>query len=170
MRIIYTHRGFPTAMDVSTSVEAIYESPAISDIYRRRMEQNRPGFAEELLQVATMTKEWQATRGFFLPSLSPSVRISGAVQSFIAETAMYLTKQITRRRVSFQDRGLMIKADALVSAQLPTFSKEERAVIEELSFLTAEEIIQMWVVNLGVDDLSQTLQLYVGDRSIAAAS
>jgi len=170
MRLVYTHRGFPTAMDVTSGVESIYESPAISDIYRRRMEQNRPDVALELVQIATMTKEWQATRGFFVPSLSPSVRISGAVASFIGETALYLTKQITRRRVSFQDRGLMIKADALVDARLPNFSKEERAAIEELSFLSTEEIIQMWVVNLGVDDLSQTLQLYVGDRSNAAAS
>lgn len=167
MRIIYTHRGFPTAMDVSSRVDTIYESPGITDIYRRRMEQNRPSFVEELTQIATMTKEWQSTRGFFVPSLSPAVRLSGAVQAFIAETALYLTGQITRRRVTFQDRGLMIKADALVDARLPTFSKEERAAITELSQYSTEELIQLWVVKVGVDDLSSTLQLYVGDRSSA---
>lgn len=170
MRIIYTHRGFPTAMDVVSSVEPIYESPDISDIYSRRMEQDRPGFTEELGQVAIMTREWATTHGFFIPCLNPSVRISGAIQSFIAETALYLTKQITRRRMSFQDRGLLIRPDALVDARLPKFSKEELAAITELAQLPAYELIQLWVTRLGVDDLSSTLQLYVGDRSNRATA
>lgn len=163
--VVYTHRGFPTLMAFAAPPESVYESPEVSDIYRERAEQVRPSLEVELSQIAIMTAEWCRTQGFFAAVLNPTVRVSANVQSFIVETALYLTKEITRRRVSFQDRALLIKQDSSASNRLPTFQPHERQVIEELSQLTPDALIQMWVSRLGVDDLSQTFQLYVGDRT-----
>ncbi|MNG10511.1 hypothetical protein D3C84_939840 [compost metagenome] len=87
------------------------------------------------------------------------------MQSFIAETALFLTKRITRRRVSFQDRGLLMKQDIAVATRLPTFTDDERAALTELSGMKPEVLIQFWITRLGLDDLSCSMQLYVGDRS-----
>lgn len=168
MRMIYTHRQFPALVDVTVLSDAVYEVPEISEIYRRRCQQDRPGFTEELYQIGVMLREWTRTGGFFRAALDPTVRVSGAVQSFIAETAMFLTKRCTRRRVSFQDRALMMRHDTPVPSRLPIFSAEEAAALNELADMTPEAVIQMWVTRLGVDDLSQTLQLYVGDRTTEA--
>lgn len=168
MNIVYTHRGFPALMAIAVSAEAVYEAPEISEIYRRRCEQNRPDFKLELDQLAIMQREWAATSGFFAAALSPTVRLGTSVQSFIAETALFLTKRITRRRVSFQDRALLLKHDTVVATRLPTFTPEEREAVEFLAAMLPEHLIQLWVTRLGVDDLSATLQLYVGDRTIAA--
>lgn len=167
MTIVYTHRGMPTDMDIPASPGAVYEAPEISEIYRRRSEQNRPAFDLELAQVSVMLREWSATKGFFVPALMPNVRLGVSVASFIAETALYLTKRITRRRVSFQDRALLMKHDTTVATRLPVFTDEERNAVEELAGLTPEAVIHRWVNLLGVDDLSSTMQLYVGDRSIS---
>lgn len=167
MSIIYTHRGFPTEMDISSPAGSVYEAPEISDLYRTRMSQVRPDFETELTHIALLLREWKATKGFFIPSLLPSVRLSTSVQSFVAETALFLTKRITRRRVSFQDRALLMKRDTEVATRLPVFSKAETEAIEELSKMTPEAVIQKWVSSLGVDDLSSTMQLYVGDRTVA---
>lgn len=168
LNIVYTHRGFPALMDVAISAEAVYEAPEVSEIYRRRCEQTRPGFKEELDQIAILLREWTATNGFFLPALQPSVRLGGTVQAVIAETALYLTKRITRRRMMLQDRARMMKHDTAVAVRLPTFTPEERAAVEELANMTPEAVIQLWITRCGVDDLSSTLQLYVGDRTVAA--
>jgi hypothetical protein len=167
MSIIYTHRGFPTEMDIQATPGSVYEAPEVSDIYRDRMDQSRPGFAEETDQIAILLREWKATQGFFIPSLMPNVRLGTSVQAFIAESALFLTKRITRRRVSFQDRALIMKHDIQVATRLPVFSAEEREAIVELANLTPEALIQKWVVLLGVDDLSCTMELYVGDRSVS---
>lgn len=168
MSIVYTHRGFPVVLAVSGQVETLYESPEVSEIYRSRAAQIRPNFDLELQQVAIMTKEWSVTRGFFVGALDPTCRISGSVQSFIAETALYLTGVITRRRISFQDRGLLIKEDAVSNVRAPTFTEAEKMAVKELAAVEPEALIQLWITRVGVDDLSSTLQLYVGDRSRAS--
>lgn len=168
MSIVYTHRGFPVVMAFAGQTDSLYESPEISEIYRSRIAQIRPGLELELQQVAIMTKEWSVTGGLFTAALDPATRISPSVQAFIAETAMYLTGAITRRRVSFQDRGLLIKEDAAPSVKIPNFTDAEKLAIAELARLTPETLIQLWVTRVGVDDLSSTLQLYVGDRSRAS--
>lgn len=163
--LVYTHRGFPCVMDIEISQGAVYEAPEVSKIYRERMQQTRAGFEIELDQVEMLLGEWTRTGGFFGPSLIPSVRLSGSVQSFIAETALFLTKRITRRRVSFQDRGMLMKQDIAVATRLPTFTDDERAALTELSGMKPEVLIQFWITRLGLDDLSCSMQLYVGDRS-----
>jgi hypothetical protein len=168
MNLVYTHRGFPALMDIQVSSGAVYEAPEISNIYRARCEQTRPGFDVELEQIRLLLAEWTRTGGFFQAALQPSVRLAGSIQSFIAETAMYLTKRITRRTICFQDRALLMKQDLEVATRLPTFTADERAALSELSSMKPEVIIQFWVTRLGVDDLSCSMQLYVGDRTIAA--
>jgi hypothetical protein len=169
MTVVYTHRGFPVYLAISGQIDSVYESPEVSDIYRARIAPIRPNFAVELDQVASMTREWSITRGFFVAALDPATRIGGSVQSFIAETAMYLTGRITRRRVSFQDRGLLIREDAATTARAPSFTQSELMAITELANIEPEALIQLWITRVGVDDLSSTLQLYVGDRSRASA-
>lgn len=170
MNIVYTHRGFPALLDIPVAPGAVYEAPEVSEIYRRRCEQTRPDFKTELAQISVMVREWFCTKGFFLAAINPAVRLGVAVQSFIAETALYLTKRITRRRVCFQDRALLLKHDTVVATRLPSFTADERKAVEELAAMAPEHLIQLWVDRLGVDDLSSTLQLYVGDRSTAAVS
>lgn len=162
MKIVYTHRGFPTIVQAD-SASAVYESPEVGEVWRARRSQTRPNFSEELLQITVLTAEWIRTGGFFTPALDQSVRVSGGVQSFIAETALFLTKRITRRRVYFNDWVMLLQQDAPVEARYPSFSANEREAIGELSRMTTEHLIQLWVTTLGVDDLSSTLQLYVGD-------
>lgn len=169
MNVIYTHRGFPTLINVAPVLGSVYESPRVSDIYRQRCEQARPTFELELAQIAVLLKEWKYTGGFFRAALDPSCRIGGGVRSFIAETALFITKQITRRRVCFQDRALMIRQDSVVATRLPNFSAVERQAVEELAQYTPEALIQLWIDSVGVDDLSQSLELYVGDRTTAPA-
>lgn len=169
MTVVYTHRGFPVSLAAVTRTDSVYESTEISEIYRSRIAPIRPDFALELKQVATMTREWSITRGFFIAALDPDTRIGGSVQSFIAETAMYLTGRITRRRVSFQDRGLLIKEDAVTTVRAPSFTQAELMAVTELANIAPEVLIQLWITRVGVDDLSSTLQLYVGDRSRTSA-
>lgn len=168
MSIVYTHRGFPVVLALPGQIETLYESPDISEIYRSRAGQIRPNFDLELQQVAIMTKEWSITRGFFVGALDPACRIGGSVQSFIGETALYLTGRIMRRRISFQDRGMLIKEDSVTSVRSPTFTEAERMAVAELAAIEPEALIQLWITRVGVDDLSSTLQLYVGDRSRAS--
>lgn len=167
MNVIYTHRGFPTLIPVVPTLGSVYESPRVSDIYRQRCEQTRPNLELELAQIAVLLKEWTHTNGFFRAALSPTCRIGVQVQAFIAETAMFLLKNITRRRVCFQDRALMIKQDTVVVTRLPSFTDVERQAVEELAQYKPEALIQLWISVAGVDDLSASLELYVGDRTIA---
>lgn len=167
MNVVYTHRGFPTLLDVQPTLGSVYESPRVSDIYRQRCEQTRPNFETELAQIAVLAKEWKYTNGFFAAALHPTCRIGVNVQSFIAETAMFLLKNITRRRICFQDRALMIKQDTVVQTRLPSFTALERQAVEELAQYTPEALIQLWITVAGVDDLSAALELYVGDRTTA---
>jgi hypothetical protein len=167
MNVIYTHRGFPTLIAAVPTLGSVYESPRVSDIYRQRSGQTRPTFDVELAQIAVLSKEWKYTNGFFRAALDPACRIGNNVQSFIAETAMFLMKNITRRRICFQDRALMIKQDSVVQTRLPSFTDIERQAVEELAQYTLEALIQLWVTVAGVDDLSASLELYVGDRTVA---
>lgn len=169
MNVVYSHRGFPVLLNATPILGSVYESPRVSDIYRNRCQQQRPTFQIELAQIAVFAKEWSAIGGFFKASLHPATRIGWNVQSFIAETAMFLLKNITRRRISFQDRALMIQSDTPVTTRLPSFNDIERAAVEELAQLTPEALIQLWITVAGVDDLSTTLQLYIGDRTTAQA-
>ena len=116
----------------------------------------------------SLLAEWTRTGGFFAAVLQPTVRVSGSVQSFIGETALFLTKRITRRRVSFQDRGMLMKQDLSVATRLPSFTDDERAAMTELAGMKPEVLVQFWITRLGVDDLSSSMQLYVGDRTNSA--
>lgn len=167
MNVIYTHRGFPTLIAAVPTLGSVYESPRVSDIYRQRCEQTRPNLPLELAQIAVLLKEWTHTSGFFRAALDPTCRVGAQVQAFIAETAMFLLKNITRRRVCFQDRALMIKQDTVVVTRLPSFADVERQAVEELAQYTPEALIQLWVSVAGVDDLSSSLELYVGDRTVS---
>lgn len=168
MNLVYTHRGFPAVMDIEATQGAVYEAPEISNIYRARCKQTRPGFVIELDQIEELLAEWTRTGGFFAAVLQPTVRVSGSVQSFIGETALFLTKRITRRRVSFQDRGMLMKQDLSVATRLPSFTDDERAAMTELAGMKPEVLVQFWITRLGVDDLSSSMQLYVGDRTNSA--
>jgi len=164
MSLLYSYYGFPVLVEVASSPdEKIFHAPQVTAVAERRKSSNRPGFTEEVDQIIDLTKTWAITGGFFRAILAPGVQVSPSVRSFVLETACLLAGTIQRRRVGFPDWALLLSPGDDVVCAPPVFSPEELAAVEAMAKLPTEEIIYRWVNNLGVDDLSQSLQLYVGE-------
>lgn len=160
MNLVYSHRGFPVKVPKPQSINTVYESPELGPIYLERRRQDPPNFEKELEQIAAATKVWVMTGGLFVTALDPEARLNPSARSFIIETAKVLT-QLSKRRVSFADWELLFDSDE-TKRQPPNWTDEERALLSQLSALLAENLIQRWITTLSVDDLIQTLFLYVG--------
>lgn len=164
MSLIYSHRGFPVVVPVVQGAHKVFERPEIGDIYLERRRQEPPSFEEELDQVVTATKVWVESGNLFANVLIGDVVLSPSARSFVMETAKAVVG-IQRRRIGFPDWDMLLEGNS-ERAVNPMWSKEEKTLLEHLSALRTEKLIQHWITSLSVDDLIQTLFLYVGPNSL----
>lgn len=177
MRTLYSVLGFPVMVPVDVKVDTpvYFYSRVIDEIATARRSSDRPSFEDELEQIKAFSKIWELTGGFFAP-MTPAaseknpVKVSANVLGFILETANLLSPyadgtidQKRTRRVSFGDWRRMLEPspDQTLSAGVPG---DAMAAVTALANMPTEKLIQHWITTAGVDDLSETLHLYVGER------
>lgn len=164
MSLVYSYYGFPVEVAVDLPPEErVFHAPVVEAIAKRRKAANRPGFTHEMNQITDLAKTWEITSGFFKAILNPAAKVTPSVRSFVLETAGLLKGTIARRRVGFGDWALLLAPGDDVSASAAAFLADELELVQALADLPTEELISLWVNKLGVDDLSQSLQLYVGE-------
>lgn len=167
MSILYTHRGFP--IDVVTDVDSIYESPAVTLVWQSYRNPSKPNASEDLMNIATLRNEWEIQGGLFRALTNPRIRIGGAVQSFLAETALLLTERITRRAVGFNDWAMMLVQAPGAMTYPVSFTADEKSSIEFLNSLDQNLLFARWLQQTnGLADLVETMQLFVGTRDAFA--
>jgi hypothetical protein len=57
----------------------------------------------------------------------------------------------------------MLQPDPNASTFPVAMNDESLAIVKELASLPTEELFRRWITDIGLDDLSQSLQLYVGE-------
>lgn len=162
MTVIYTQRGFP--IDVPMEAGMVYESPTITNLWMQRRGLDKPNFAEDLLDLAIFMNEWKLTGGMFKAFNHRSALTVASTQGFVAETAMLITGKIARRRVGFNDWVLLLAPVAPKDLRPPMFATGELEAIKELADLNPENLFAKWIQVAGLNDLVNTLQLFVGSR------
>lgn len=170
MSIVYSHRGFPVIVSAANA-GSVFESPEVEQLFLARNHLNGCSFEEELKHVVEATRVWTISGGMFSAVLNPEIVVSPAVKSFIAETALLLRGEISRRRVGFADWAMLLAPAEGVVCGKPAFTPAELEAVKTLAdMLKPEFIIQRWIQVAGLDDLIRSLYLFVGPVTSTATT
>lgn len=163
MKIVYSKHGLPVSAPDDVDSDVVFVSKEVTQVYETRIENKNISFSDELHQIETLLSMYSLSGGLFKIIHDNKVEITANAKSFILETAQLILGKIAQRRVSFQDWSILLLPGADDVKTTPTFSKEEMIILQELRDMSNAKLFQTWINQAGLNDLSQFMQVYVGE-------
>lgn len=164
--IVYTHRGFPVNVK-GPGRPTVFESPEVAGVYKARYGEKKRSFAEEIDQIKILADVWDVMGNVFANVDGLDAKLSGNVRSFLADTALYVTSSMKRRRIDITVWWDMLQPETPeTERQAPEFTEEEAKAIDRLAGMSTEYLFQQWITAVGIDDLVQSLNLIAGPLAV----
>ena len=158
--LVYTHRGFPVIVDGPS--DSVLEVAEIDDVLKERRHAETKSFEMNIRHVQLMRNIWNVIGNVFSNAMSDDVKVSGNVRSFILETASVIQHGKRRKTdITFWEE-LFTEPDDPTRRKVCNFSREEQELLNGVSIMKTEVLIQKWVMNAGVDDLVHSMHLIAG--------
>lgn len=167
MGIVYSVNGFPTNSTAPAAqpgaAEVRYHDANIDALYANGTPLTEVSFEDELATLEIILRAWAASGNMFANLLQPGVVVSPSVTSFLVETAQVVFGSKSRRVMSFQDWGLLLKPGADTKTAGVQLTEEDLQVISNAGKMAPEQLFQAWVLSAGFADLVSTMKLLIGD-------